>query len=1607
MMKKRLLSLVLALVMIVSTLNGMSMLMVLSSIPVYADNGAVQISSASELPSEISAGTTYELAADITLAEGQQISSLAGVLDGKGHTITLAGKPLANTVTGVIQNTVFNGNVTTADFSAEGVVAINLDGGSIQSCASLATITGGKYADVGGFVGTMNNNATLKNSFFLGSATPGQYCTVGGASVYANGTNTISDFYFNSGTVTAYTSNSTTKTNCSIKAAEDFASANMVVLLNNDIEATGYIWELKENAAYPTLVAGTVTNTVNKSGLEATINSAKALVQDAYTSATWAKLEEALTTAETVYADEDATKQEVTAATAGLEEAINALEKKKATEPVAAPTDESQIVHIQNQLQLENVGSGNADKYYVLDNDISLDNWYMSYSEFNGVFDGNGHTITYNSSYTALFEKLGSNGVVQNVHFAGSLRAAGDYGAVAREVKGSVINCYSEITGEKASGFAKRLNGGMISNCYSVSKAGNGVILGSADDTYTGTLKNVYWQEDLMQLADLSKLTTDNALALRYSAITTLDFVGTLNKNKGQYGVSWGQNSNGYPYFGENQVFVPGVVELPETLGVELSFALKGEDAKKVENQEVIVDKNKADLTGYVGKFSLMNYDIPEGAEVVWECTDLTPEGVAAITTMNSMYAEDAGDFYVYKEGTLVVKAILKESNGNETVLAAAKVTTYAATIEAIKLYLADSDGTNATLIRDGKATVSGSEDKKIVVEAKYADSEIYQRVEATSFNFTMEAEEGVAKHSENSSSFSFNKPGAATMTVVYKNNNEVKASVEVTSEYVGVTSVAPGINGSFKLHQRDGNGSNNAPFVTIYANPVIVDPENASYKGDYTVTSSDNTIAEYIKSMANGFVPYKAGTVTFTTTINDNGNSVSGDSTVTFEYLNPLKSVTVTDNKITVKNGETVSAGLVFEGTTDTLTHVSETGMIWTYDKEGVVTVIREGGKWYNDGTEVNTGYFLSDKYNIKALSEGTVKVTGTPVDNTAGAQSVTFTVTVTPNENLQEADIWTMINDGISSSAAYLKKDLNNSPVGMIHGYEWHVTTLLRAGETIDETLLNDYYDAVVEEIKTWNGTEKPTDIERTALALAAMGKDITNVEDVNLAEMIYNSERLADGSNELTFALLALDALDTEIPEGAKWNRDSMIEALLKFQNKETGAFGLSDSEEASLDLTAMAIQALALYQEDTDVAKAIEDALAYLKTQISGNYDFDNNSNSTAQVLMAAAALKLDITDSENGFGNVYDNIVTRIDEYKAETGFRWMLEDENANTAATYQVMQAFDAYKKAMKENISYWDFGTAGSGGSGEGEGTDPEGPTPEEPTPTDSIDVYVTISDAGQVVVMQKPVEAKDRNEDGKIDVDEVLYEAHASFYPDGAAGYGSVMSPYGLSISRLWGDESGCFGYWLNDASCWSLADVVEEGDYLTAFIYKDKTGWSDAYTRFGKKVYAAVEDKASTVSLEIAGYDASWNTVFSDLEGASITAYKDGKEVAEKDYTVVETGDGKYEVTFADAGTYYLVSNNNKSAAASTGAASKTLVPAVCKVVCTEEAAAPTPEDKPVATPEDKPVVTPTPDKDNAGTTVNTGDSAPIMSFVGVMLFAGTVICLILKKKHEMI
>ena len=184
--------------------------------------------------------------------------------------------------------------------------------------------------------------------------------------------------------------------------------------------------------------------------------------------------------------------------------------------------------------------------------------------------------------------------------------------------------------------------------------------------------------------------------------------------------------------------------------------------------------------------------------------------------------------------------------------------------------------------------------------------------------------------------------------------------------------------------------------------------------------------------------------------------------------------------------------------------------------------------------------------------------------------------------------------------------------------------------------------------------------------------------------------------------------------------------------------------------------------------------------------------------------------------------------------------------------------------------------------------------------------VNVHVTISDQdGRLVVADEPVSVSDKDGDGALTINDALIATHDMYYSQEAAGgYEAVNGDYGLSINKLWGVENGgSYGYYLNNASAWSLTDPVNEGDHLNAFIYTDLTAWSDKYCYFDK--YDYISDTGDVeLTLSAADFDADWNPITVPVEGAEITVNNEkvgAKTDADGKVTLKFTGDGEYLIS----------------------------------------------------------------------------------------------------------
>jgi hypothetical protein len=205
------------------------------------------------------------------------------------------------------------------------------------------------------------------------------------------------------------------------------------------------------------------------------------------------------------------------------------------------------------------------------------------------------------------------------------------------------------------------------------------------------------------------------------------------------------------------------------------------------------------------------------------------------------------------------------------------------------------------------------------------------------------------------------------------------------------------------------------------------------------------------------------------------------------------------------------------------------------------------------------------------------------------------------------------------------------------------------------------------------------------------------------------------------------------------------------------------------------------------------------------------------------------------------------------------------------------------------------------------------------------ESVTAYVTISTAGTIPVgggtlmARAPVTATDLNANGTIDIDDALAAAHAR-YADASRGYASAAGTYGLAITKLWGDTSGAFGYYVNDASASGLTDAVNDGDAITAYVFSDQSSWSDTYTYFDVSSVTAAKDAAFDLTLTAAGWTSS-----SPLSGAQIVTIDPATGAGTNVEGKTTDSNGQVSLSFAAAGTYYV-----------SAASAAAIVPPVCVV-----------------------------------------------------------------------
>ena len=271
----------------------------------------------------------------------------------------------------------------------------------------------------------------------------------------------------------------------------------------------------------------------------------------------------------------------------------------------------------------------------------------------------------------------------------------------------------------------------------------------------------------------------------------------------------------------------------------------------------------------------------------------------------------------------------------------------------------------------------------------------------------------------------------------------------------------------------------------------------------------------------------------------------------------------------------------------------------------------------------------------------------------------------------------------------------DLGTPSVGSIGG-EWMALGLARSGRTVPD----GYYEAVVEYVKAHADANerlhrsKSTDNSRLILALTAIGKDVTNVGGHDLLKGLDNMAYIQkQGINGPIFALIALDSHN--YPTSGDVTREKLVQVILDAA-LENGGWALSGTD-ADVDMTAMAIQALAPYYSTNEAVKAaVDKALDVLSSMLLPTGGFDSwgseNSESCAQVIVALTALGIDPA-SDSRFVKNGLTVLDALASYFVDGGGFRHVSTGDRDGMATEQGYYALTAYARFVSNFTRLYDM--------------------------------------------------------------------------------------------------------------------------------------------------------------------------------------------------------------------------------------------------------------------------------------------------------------------------
>ena len=293
----------------------------------------------------------------------------------------------------------------------------------------------------------------------------------------------------------------------------------------------------------------------------------------------------------------------------------------------------------------------------------------------------------------------------------------------------------------------------------------------------------------------------------------------------------------------------------------------------------------------------------------------------------------------------------------------------------------------------------------------------------------------------------------------------------------------------------------------------------------------------------------------------------------------------------------------------------------------------------------------------------------------------------TVNANIVLSKSETTKYIN-----TIAHRQMSVVTNPTHSSAGGEWTVMGLARAGKITTE-YKNKYkrnLKKVLDNSKGELSTRAYTDYSRTVIALTSIGENPFDFYGYDVISPLVEFDNVnRQGLNGVAYALIALNCggYKDVSPRAGYEGRVGSIE---KYKNSLAGSalpkggwalFG----KKADVDMTAIAIQALAPFYGEKKVKAAIDKGLEVLsdKQKDNGGYESMGNENceSSSQVLAAISSIKVSVKDKR--FVKKNHTVLDGLMSYYKNGAFKH-LKNGQVNQMSTDQGLYALVAYRNTL-----------------------------------------------------------------------------------------------------------------------------------------------------------------------------------------------------------------------------------------------------------------------------------------------------------------------------------